>query len=61
MTLTPLGFNLTRRDVLETMRPWLFRLDQAELAVDPHRPRMRRPVVSMIRRRQTVDENETNG
>ncbi len=61
VTLTPLGFNLTRRDVLETMRPWQFRLDQAELTAVPQRPRMRRPVVSTMRRQQTVDEDETNG
>jgi len=61
VTLTPLGFNLTRRDVLETMRPWQFHLDQAELNADPQHPRIRRPVVSTMRRRQTVDENESNG
>ena len=61
VTLTPLGFNLTRRDVLETMRPWQFRLDQAELAADAQRRPMRRPVVSTIRRQQTIDENKGNG
>jgi 5'-nucleotidase len=61
VTLTPLGFNLTRREVLEDMRPWQFRLDQTELTVDPQRARMRRPVVSTIRRRQAAGEDQTNG
>ena len=55
VSVTPLGFNLTRRDILEQMRPWQFRLDPSDLAIDPQRPAMRRPEVRAARRRQTGD------
>ena len=55
VTLTPLGYNMTRRSVLARMQPWQFRLaseepgDAAEDAVGP-----RGPVVRSARKMQQV-------
>ncbi len=53
VALTPLGYDMTRREVLTEMEPWHFRLDGMESAGEPtEEPGVRRPHVSTAREGQ---------
>ena len=60
VALTPLGYDMTRREVLAEMEPWRFQLDPAELAgetAEEHPDRT--PHVSTARERHNTTAPET--
>ena len=60
MALTPLGYDMTRRQVLAEMEPWQFRLDGMESPGEPTEDqRMRTPHVTTARQRQKKAAPET--
>jgi len=64
VALTPLGYDMTRRDVLAEMEPWQFRLNKLDSAAEPTDDHgVRRPYVNTARERQptTPQEGATGG
>ena len=59
VALTPLGYDMTRREVLTEMEPWQFRLDSLASGAEPtEEPGVRRPHVSTARERHNTSAPE---